>query len=308
VINFRYHIVSLMAVFLALSVGIAVGVTLRPSVDVGLAQQAAQDRQQVQDLRVELDQRNRLADYRDDWTTRITPGVIAGALAGDRVALVTMPDAPQPVVDAVAAAVAEAGGTVTSTAAIDNAVFDPAQEEETRQRLRPVAAQLGVPDSATLATQLGSAVGRALLASEAKDRDAVASSLVRGLGGSGLVNIDDDDAVRAQLAIVVAGEAPDSPRAAAETAAHVELQLALKTVARGVVVAGPNSGEIEDTDVLTIRRNPAAPDALSTVDVADLPSGVVTVMLAGQEQLLGRGGHYGALAGADAPLPELPVR
>ena len=35
-INFRYHIVSLMAVFIALSVGIAVGVSLSPSVDQGL--------------------------------------------------------------------------------------------------------------------------------------------------------------------------------------------------------------------------------------------------------------------------------
>ena len=49
-INFRYHIVSLMAVFIALSVGIAVGVSLSPSVDQGLLQQAAQDRKQVTDL------------------------------------------------------------------------------------------------------------------------------------------------------------------------------------------------------------------------------------------------------------------
>ena len=46
-------------------------------------------------------------------------------------------------------------------------------------------------------------------------------------------------------------------------------------------------------------------DVISTVDVADLPSGVTTTVLAGQEQLLGRQGHYGALcprrrAAADA--------
>ena len=59
-INFRYHIVSLMAVFIALSVGIAVGVSLSPSVDQGLLQQAAQDRKQVTDLRAELDRRKAL--------------------------------------------------------------------------------------------------------------------------------------------------------------------------------------------------------------------------------------------------------
>jgi hypothetical protein len=90
--------------------------------------------------------------------------------------------------------------------------------------------------------------------------------------------------------------------------AHVEFDLALKTRA-GVVVAGPNSAQIEGTDVLAVRTDPQGDNMLSTVDVADLRSGVITVMLAGQEQLLGREGrHYGALARADAPLPTLPIR
>ena len=58
-----------------------------------------------------------------------------------------------------------------------------------------------------------------------------------------------------------------------------------------------------------VRSDSAGENALSTVDVADLSSGVTSTILAGQEQLLGREGrHYGALAGADAPMPTLPVR
>ena len=57
------------------------------------------------------------------------------------------------------------------------------------------------------------------------------------------------------------------------------------------------------------KSGPTAVDSLSTVDVADLSSGVTTVVLAGKERLLGRPSqHYGALTRADAPLPELPVR
>jgi hypothetical protein len=81
-INFRYHIVSLMAVFLALAVGIAVGVTLRPSVDEGLAAQAAQDRKQVQDLRAELSRRAALDEYREVWASRVGEVVTTGMLAG----------------------------------------------------------------------------------------------------------------------------------------------------------------------------------------------------------------------------------
>ncbi len=90
--------------------------------------------------------------------------------------------------------------------------------------------------------------------------------------------------------------------------AHVAFQVALKDRA-GVVVAGPNSLNIQGTDVLQIRNDSVAADLLSTVDVADLTSGVTTTVLAGKEQLLGRiGQHYGALSKADAPAPELPVR
>ena len=112
-INFRYHIVSLMAVFLALSVGIAVGVSLGPSVDQGLLRQAEQDRKQVTELRNEINRRNAL------------DGVPAGVRradrrAGDRRARSatyawrwsSMPDAPGRVVTDLTAAVATAGGTV----------------------------------------------------------------------------------------------------------------------------------------------------------------------------------------------------
>src|SRR4051812_17914828 len=125
-INFRYHIVSLMAVFLALSVGIVIGVTLRPSVDEGLAAQAAQDRKQVQELRAELDRRNTLDRYRDAYAQDISGYLTAGALDGTNVALFLMPDAPGAVTSALKAAVTQAGGTTTRTVKINDTVFDPA--------------------------------------------------------------------------------------------------------------------------------------------------------------------------------------
>jgi hypothetical protein len=66
---------------------------------------------------------------------------------------------------------------------------------------------------------------------------------------------------------------------------------------------------IEGTDVLAVRSDPQGSQRLSTVDVADLSSGVVTTMLTGQEQLLGReGSTTGPWPGRRLPLPTLPVR
>ena len=100
-INFRYHIVSLMAVFLALAVGIAAGVSLSPSVTGEITTQAEQDRQQVTQLRNELSRRNSLDAYRSTYDQRTGPLVLSGEMPDARVALVVMPDAPGAVVTAI---------------------------------------------------------------------------------------------------------------------------------------------------------------------------------------------------------------
>jgi hypothetical protein len=306
-INFRYHIVSLMAVFLALSVGIVVGVSLRPSVDQGLTTQAAQDRKQVQDLRAELDRRNNLDKYRDAYASRVAPSVTQGVLASERVTLIAMPDAPSGVVDQIAKAVPIAGGAVTRTARVDASAFDPAKAAAVDNALAAYKGPLGLNDSMSTATKIGIALSEALLSKEPAEDDALSTAVSKSLSNAGLVGINGKSTSRAQLALVVTAQASDPP-VADQQSAHVQFDLALRSVAPGVVVAGPNSDGIEGTDVLAVRNDAASVDVLSTVDVADLPSGVSTAILAGKEQLLGRHGHYGALTGSTAPAPVLPVR
>ena len=307
-INFRYHIVSLMAVFIALSVGIAVGVSLSPSVDQGLLQQAAQDRKQVTDLRAELDRRKALDDYRNAYDEQVGQVVTAGVMNGQRVAMVAMPEAPTSVLRDISNAVIEAGGTVVRDVKVTPEAFDPARAEDVSDALGDYVGPLGLDDTMSSATRLGVAVGRAIGSKEMEDRDALAIAVGESLEGRGLVTISKESAAQAQLIVVVTAPASEPRPTPEELAAHVQFQVGLTTRA-GVVLAGPNSEDIEGTDVLAARSDPTAVDSLSTVDVADLSSGVTTVVLAGKERLLGRPPqHYGALAKADASLPELPVR
>jgi Copper transport outer membrane protein, MctB len=307
-INFRYHIVSLMAVFIALSVGIAVGVSLSPSVDQGLLQQAAQDRKQVTDLRAELDRRKALDNYRNAYDEQVGAAVTAGVLNGQRIAMVAMPDAPASVVRSISDAVVVAGGTVVRDVKVNAEAFDSAKAEDVTDALGDYFGPLGLNDTMSAATRLGVAVGRSIGSKDVEDRDALAIAVGESLERRGLVTISKESAAQAQLIIVVAAPASDPPFTSEELTAHVQFDVGLTTRA-GVVLAGPNSEEIEGTDVLAARSDPTAVDSLSTVDVADLSSGVTTVILAGKERLLGRPSqHYGALAKADAPLPELPVR
>ena len=307
-INFRYHIVSLMAVFIALSVGIAIGVSLSPSVDQGLLQQAAQDRKQVTDLRAELDRRKALDDYRNAYDEQVGAAVTAGVLNGQRVAMVAMPDAPTDVLRTISNAVVGAGGTVVRDVKVNAEAFDPAQAEDVSDALSTYFGPLGLNETMSASTRLGVALGRSIGSKNAEDRDALAIAVGESLEKRGLVTISKDAAAQAQLIIVVTARASEPLPAPEELSAHVQFDVGLTTRA-GVVLAGPNSDGIEGTDVLAARSDPTAADSLSTVDVADLSSGVTTVVLAGKERLLDRPSqHYGALAKADAPLPELPVR
>lgn len=307
-INFRYHIVSLMAVFLALAVGIAAGVSLSPSVSQGLNEQAAQDRRQVTELRDEVDRRNALDQYRDAWAERVGGQVALGALNGVGVAVVAMPDAPRAVVQAVGDAVETAGGTVVRTAEIDQQVYDPTRVEEVEAAVAPFAEVAGLEDGMSPATRFGRVLGWAIAARAPQERDDRAAAMGEALQEAGLVTFGDDSDRQAELVVVVTAAASDTAVPPEVLQAHVQSDVALLVRAAGVVVAGPNSEEIAGTDVLAVRTDTEAADVLSTVDVADLPSGVLTTVLAGQEQLLGRQGHYGGLARVDAPLPTLPVR
>jgi hypothetical protein len=307
-INFRYHIVSLMAVFIALSVGIAVGVSLGPSVDQGLLRQAEQDRKQVAELRAELNRRNALDDYREAFEEQAGEPLIQGALNGARVAVVAMPDAPGRVITDITTAVASAGGSVVREVQVRPSTFDPAKAGEVTDALASLADQVPLNEEMSQAEKIGAALARSIASPHVEDRDSLALDLGNALSDAGFVALNGGSAAQAQLVLVVGAEASDPLSASSVLSSHVEFDLALKARA-GVVLAGPNSAQIEGTDVLAARTEPQANNLLSTVDVADLPSGVITAVLAGQEQLLGREGqHYGALARAEAPLPKLPIR
>jgi hypothetical protein len=168
--------------------------------------------------------------------------------------------------------------------------------------------QLEVTETTSNGTRFGLALGRAIFGKQALERDGLAADLTESLTGAGLISLDGRSTGQAELALVVTAEATQPQVVPELLNDHVQMDVALKQHALGVVVAGPNSENIQGTDVLSARTDSAAADLVSTVDVADLASGVTSTIMAGKEQLLGRQGHYGGLTRADAPMPQLPVR
>lgn len=305
-INFRYHIVSLMAVFLALAVGITLGVSLvSGEANKGLAAQAEQDRKQVATYRNQITQMQQLDRYRDAYANQVGKQTIADLLLDVPVAIIAMPDAPRSVVNNVQQAVSQAGGTVASVTSVDSQVFEPSQRSQVMSVLQPFSSHYSPDDGQ--AVRVGKVLARALFSGRDGTIDQVGSSIGDALNGK-LVSLDRHTQDVAQLAIVVTAPAANPPLNADALDRHAAFDLALSASAHGTVVAGPNSTEIDATDVATVRSDAGTRDVLSSVDTADLPSGVSTVIMAGAEQLANGQGHYGWSNSSDAPVPELPIK
>jgi hypothetical protein len=116
VVDFRYHALSLVAVFLALGIGIVLGVTVGDSL-VSEADQNLRDslRDDVTEAREDVRSEEALGSKRDDVIEDTAAVVAEGRLRGARVVLLATGELPDDVGDAVEDAVESAGGELART-------------------------------------------------------------------------------------------------------------------------------------------------------------------------------------------------
>jgi Copper transport outer membrane protein, MctB len=120
VVDFRYHALSLVAVFLALGIGIVLGVTIGDSL-VSDADRNLRDslRGDVEQAREEARDAQALGERRDDVIEEIAPRLAAGRLTGRRIALVALGELPAELAESVDEAVEMGGGRVVRTAELE---------------------------------------------------------------------------------------------------------------------------------------------------------------------------------------------
>lgn len=307
-INFRYHVVSLVGVLFALSIGLVLGSGLLSS---GTGTAAAV---QVVDLQAETALlRERVAageaslEFADAFGAETQPTQLVEALTGRLVVVVAMPGADDQVLAGTREALGAAGATVVGTVEIDPSWSDAASE--------------AVLDS--LAAQLVSS-GAALPETDGYDRGAVvlASAVLDPAAGSGNEADSPDQQTTpaafaesglvapgelrraAELAVLVTGDpVTDDGEAGRRLGALTSLAAAFDARGAGAVLAGPPESASSLGLVGAVRADPDLAAALSTVDMAQLSSGRTSTVLALAEQADGGVGHYGAVGQVDGPLP-----
>jgi hypothetical protein len=308
-LTLRYHLVSLVAVFLALALGVALGST---SVSQRLLSVVAGDRdhlsQQVDQLGHQRDQL--LAGQRaaDAFATSVSPTVVKDQLDQRTVVLVVAPDADPADRDAVRALVGQAGGTVTGELDLTDAVVDPARADQIRDlttRLLTAGAQQ--PSATDAGGLVGGLLGGVLLApghtgASARVAPDQATAALAGLAQAGFVK-PVTRPTPAQLAVVLTGGTLTGANAAERAATVARLATELDHAGSGAVLAGRSGAADATGPVGVVRADTGTASALSTVDDVQSAVGRVATVLALREQAQGRAGRYGEAAGAQAVIP-----
>jgi hypothetical protein len=307
VINFRYHVVSLTAVFLALAIGLVVGTAALngPAADA-LNDQVNALRKQNEQYRDQVNHLISDANRQEDFAKEAGPIMLGDRLVGRRVLILAMSSATkyvQPVMDLLQSA----GVKVTGRIEVEDKFTDPANNEQLLD-LAHLARPPTVADLPSNSNGVETSTG--LLAAVLLDRtpsvapDATRSVLKAYTSGNFLIQTGDVTGP-AESVVVLAGAPYVDREAGKKNAAVVTLIAQLDKVA--AVVVGIDGVGGDGNAVSALRGDPALSKTVSTVDNVSTPQGRVVIGLALIEQLDGGGkaGHYGMGAGASSLMPKL---
>jgi hypothetical protein len=309
VIDFRYHLVSIVAIFLALAVGIVLGSSVLGEELVKSADVISADLQRRNDgLRAEKQVLQQQQSGNDSFVASVTPKLVQSTLAGERVVLVEAPGTLDAQREAVEQVLVQSGAVVSGRVVLTEKYFDPAQAgflDALATQLKPVGVVF--PESASpydkAATVLASAIVTKDRAQLTRDDPAAATALDAYVEG-GLVTVTDEPAKRASLAVLVApAERFEGEGAAERLKALLALAVGLDANGQGTVVAGGTATAESGGLLAAVRDSGDAAAAVSTVDTVDMPAGLVIVVYALREQLAGRSDQYGIGPGASAFAP-----
>jgi len=317
VIDFRYHLVSLVSVFMALAIGVVLGAgPLQDSIGDQLSNQVEGLLQDKSDLQQAVQNREADVAARDSFIDAVAGGLTGSRLAGRDVVVVTLPGADSGTVDALTEGIASAGAEVTGSVAVNPRWTDPEQaafRESLAAQLLPFLEEAPA-DTASVEEQLGALLAAAVLTPQAGAQGTPdAQTVLDGLSGGDLVSLDGEPQSRAALAVVVTGPVEESANpddaevAEASAAGHLALLAALDAGSSGVVLAGPVAATADAGLIGQLRADDELAGRVSSVDSADSPMGRVTTVLTLDEEAAGRAGQYGYGENASAPVPTQAV-
>ncbi len=339
-IDFRYHLVSIVAVFLALAIGIVLGSTeLQGPAYNFLDRTTAKLQSQLDQATTQRDAAQQQNTQDDLYAQAVEPAVLRNLLTGQRLLIVTEPGAQSSVVSGISTAANDAGASVTGQINLAPKFFDTSGTtlDSLNQTTLAVAqtANLTLDTSATYQQQAAQLIASEILAkstgsssagsssagsssavssgsqSAGGDQVASAGTMLQAYAESQFLSITGQPGNPATLAIVVTPQnAPSDGSADQLDQVLVPLVQELAAKSAATVVVGSSAGSGAGSPIAVLRSNNVS-SQVSTVDDADLVSGqTVAIQVLAAQLATGKAGSYGfsangatAVAPSPAPTP-----
>jgi hypothetical protein len=300
-ISFRYHLVSIVAVFLALALGIVIGTTaLSGPITKDLRNQLNDAKKQRDVLAVQVKTLQGRVDDSGAFASTYGAQLVAGTLAKQNVLVVALPGTSSNMQAGIQRQLTAAGAAVTGVVTltknyIDTRLGDGIRSLATGQS-RPLGLNLPVTRDAG---QLGAALLSYVFLGKGQKSDL--PQVLGGFSALHMVTVAGSSVTPASLIVVLGHGSP----AAKDYAATTELALVSALAQRGghVVVAGDGGSATRGGVVAAVRDAAGDRGSISTVDDADNAFGQVSSVLALSAVAKGQIGHYGTQSGADALFP-----
>lgn len=320
-IDFRYHLVSLISVFLALAVGIVLGAgPLRESIGTQLAGQVEQLRTEQDELRAQSEDLASQKDQLSTFITEVGPDLVEDTLPEQDVVVISDDNSTRAAVTHITGLLESSGARTVTHVDLQPSLWDPAAESRRADALQAVAETAPVVlDRSLQDSEQLSALIATLLTEDTPPEftPALREQVWRVLADHQLVTVDEE-APGPHDAVVYAGADPgtlavgtDDDATATQRAQQLLVMqtsllesLATRDVPTVIAAATPaNDGTV---GILRTVRGDTRFAELSTTDRLQEADGPVLAVLALVEQVRGGSGSYGTTVDADARVPDLP--
>ena len=278
----RYHAASLIAVFIALAVGILVGAEFggdalnntRRDLEHSLVGNLQDARSQVDDLNADLNRS-------DEFAERVYPALTREKLEGRRIAILALGGLPSPVTEEVQETLAPTGGRLVGVGVGREAVdVNGLAEDLAKTRFS------GLRTDSDALTELGTGLGRQLVIGGDLP-DVVRGHLFTRASG----NFGGLDGV-----IVVRDQPEEMGTVQREKTNQLETGLMSGVTGTRRPAVGVETSTDDSSSISFFQSN-----GLASVDDVDLPAGKLATVFA----LLGADGSFGVKGSADQLLPDL---
>jgi hypothetical protein len=328
VIDFRYHLVSIVAVFLALAVGIVLGSTeLRGAALSALdrTSSALSTKLEAADNENSALQQEVQGDHQ--FASAAQPVLLKHLLDSKKVVIITAPGASSSVVNGIKTSLSDAGASVSGQVALSSKFADTSASNlsllsQLTQRVAPASVTLvnGSPQqqaaqvlaSALVSPGSGSGSGNGKGSGNGSQNGSgsgsvsaqTAQTILSSYSAGQFITVSGQPSSGATLAVIVApNSVPQGGTSDPANQAVVALAQEFGTGSQATVVAGPTAASGPGSAIAAVRSSGAANDA-STVDNADSVVGQIVVAQALEQQMNGKKpGSFGTQSNANSAGP-----